>query len=293
MKQILTLLALLTFSVLSASPRETASLDGNWKIIFDQKNEGRSAGWYKQQTFEVLTGKRTIQVPNCWETIEQDYEGVGWYGRRFPVPAGWTDKVVRVRFGAVNYRAEVWVNDQPAGFHEGGYAPFVLTIGDLLKPGVENFIAVRVIGPILTRNVVVDGMGPNETPHWRGAIAGGMWQSVELIATSQEFLSDVFVEPDIHSSVAVVHATLANGGTRSVKAALEFTLSGTAGSVRQELMLSPGSNVVKLDFPIPNAKLWSPEHPHLYVLQARLMASGHVADAVEPALRHARVHHSR
>ena len=263
-----------------AGARETASLDGSWQIVFDRKNEGAAAGWHRQATFESLAGKRTIQVPNCWETIEQDYEGVGWYGRRFRVPASWQNQVVGVRFGAVNYRAEVWINDQPAGFHEAGYTPFVLTIGDLLKPGAENFITVRVIGPILTRDLVIDGIGPNEMPHWRGAIAGGIWQSVELIATNHNFFSDLFVEPDIHSNTAVVHATIVNEGPRNVNAVLQLGLSGTGAITEQQQMLRPGNNVVKFDFHIPNAQFWAPDHPHLYTLEARLVVSGYVVDMV-------------
>jgi hypothetical protein len=281
LRRVFSLSALLAFTVIGAAARETASLDGTWQIVLDQKNEGRTAGWYQQQKFEALAGKRTIQVPNCWETIEQDYEGVGWYGRRFRVPASWTDQVIRVRFGAVNYRAEVWINDQPAGFHEGGYTPFVLTIGDLLKPGAENFIAVRVIGPLITRDVVIDGIGPNEMPHWRGAIAGGIWQSVELIATSRTFLSDVFAEPDVQSGSAVVHATVVNAADRDEKAVLQLGLSGTADTVPHELTLRPGKSFVRFDFPIPNAQLWAPDHPHLYTLAARLVVSGRVADAVD------------
>ena len=68
MKGILALAALLALTAVSARARETASLDGTWQIVFDHKNEGRTAGWYRQQTFEALPGKRTIQVPNCWET---------------------------------------------------------------------------------------------------------------------------------------------------------------------------------------------------------------------------------
>src|SRR5579872_2180036 len=108
----------------AAGPRESLRLDGEWKIVFDQHNEGLAGRWYKQQAFDALPGKRAIQVPSCWETVEKDYEGAAWYALRFRVPASWSDKVVRLEFGAVNYRAEIWVNDQPAGFHDGGYTPF-------------------------------------------------------------------------------------------------------------------------------------------------------------------------
>lgn len=262
--------------------RETASLDGRWQIVFDRTNKGRSAGWHRQATFENLRTRKDIEVPSCWETIEENYEGVGWYGRRFRVPASWENHLVRIQFGAVNYKAEVWINDQPAGFHEAGYTPFTLRIGDLLKPGAENFIVVRVIGPIITRfGLVIDGIGANDMPHWRGAIAGGIWQSVELIATSRTYLSDIFVEPDVRSSKAIIHAKIANASGCNVKADLKLGLSGTAVALSQNLTLRPGSNAIRLSLHIPNAQLWAPDHPNLYTLQTRLLMSDHVTDAVD------------
>lgn len=269
-----------TATAQGSSLRETLSLDGPWQIVFDRKNEGRARGWHHQAAFEAIPGKRIIQVPSCWETIDQDYEGVGWYGRRFHAPASWLDRAVRIRFGAVNYRAEVWINDQPAGWHEAGYTPFVLNAGDLLRPGAENFILVRVIGPIITRDVVIEGIGPNEMPHWRGAIGGGIWQPVELVATSRTFFSDVFVEPDIHSGKAVVHATIVNDDSRDLDAVVQLEVSEATAAARKPLVLRPGNNSLKIDLPIESAKLWSPDQPHLYTLEARLLALQAVVDEV-------------
>ncbi|MCL5743634.1 MAG: hypothetical protein M1541_06870, partial [Acidobacteria bacterium] len=270
---------LIPFACLFTLRGETVSLDGPWQIVFDQRNEGRRAGWHRQQTFESLAGGRTIEVPSCWETIKKDYEGAAWYGRRIRIPATWKDKVVRLEFGAVNYRAEVWVNDQPAGFHEGGYTPFDLSVGDLLRPGEDNFLAVRVLGPVLTKQTYLDNIGPNETPHWRGAIAGGIWQSVRLVAGGDVYFSRVFVQPKIRESVAVVSAEIENTGQHGRTAELELTLDGNAGSARREAVLRPGHNVVETEIRIPNARLWSPEHPNLYTLHADLRAAGSVLDS--------------
>src|SRR5437016_197012 len=115
------LVALLILFACANAYGEILSLDGAWNIVFDHRNEGRTALWHKQQTFESLHNKRTIQVPSCWETIERDYEGAAWYGLRFRVAADWKDRFVRLRFVAVNYRSEVGINDQHAGFDEGRY----------------------------------------------------------------------------------------------------------------------------------------------------------------------------
>lgn len=260
---------------------ESVSLDGAWQIAFDHRNEGRAGRWYKQQTFESLSDRRTIQIPSCWETIEQDYEGAAWYGLRFRVPAAWRDKLIRLQFSAVNYRAEVWINDQPAGFHEGGYTPFELTIGDLLRPGEENFLAVRVLGPVLTKNTVLDGIGPNETPHWRGAITGGIWQSVQLVASNNIYVSRMFVQPEIRDSRARVRTEVENASGRTRQAVLEVVLDGNAGSARREVALRPGHNRIDAEISIPNAKLWSPEHPNLYTVHATLSAEGNPLDRAQ------------
>ena len=138
--------------------REFQSLDGQWEIVFDKANEGRAGEWQKQKVFQSLEKRRKIVVPSCWEEIEQDYEGVGFYGKKFKVSNDWKGKVVRLQFGAVNYVAEVYVNDTPVGRHEGGYANFEFRIDDLLKFGKENFLSLRVIGPIVATDQVIDGI---------------------------------------------------------------------------------------------------------------------------------------
>ena len=42
-------------------------------------------------------------------------------------------KRLLLHFGAVDWRAEVWVNGKPVGKHEGGYDPFTFDITDALK----------------------------------------------------------------------------------------------------------------------------------------------------------------
>lgn len=144
----------------------------------------------------MLADRREIRVPSCWETIEQDFEGVGFYARRFTVPQTWKGKTIRLQFDAVNYIAEVYLNDHVVGRHEGGYGPFEFRVDDLLKFDEDNFLSLRVIGPIVAQDKVIDGIGWSDMPRWRGAIAGGIWQSVRLIATGTAFATRISKEPD-------------------------------------------------------------------------------------------------
>jgi hypothetical protein len=120
-----------------------------------------------------------------------------------------------LHFDAVNFRSEVWLNDTAVGMHEGGFTPFEFRVDDLLKFDGENTLIVRVVGPILMQDKRVDGMGPMETPQWRGAITGGIWQPVRLIATGDISVKDVFIEPKISDNTATFHLELAHEGEES------------------------------------------------------------------------------
>jgi hypothetical protein len=282
-------LAGLLCAVLSAklpNTPEIISLDGSWEIIFDPEKKGRDAGLHTNAAFSSVSERREIQVPSCWERIEQDYEGVAFYRRSFDVPGGWTDKVVRLQFDAVNYRAEVWLNDEVVGFHEGGFTPFEFRVDSLLKMGEENSLIVRVEGPIIMSNQVIDGRGRLETPQWRGGITGGIWQSVRLVATGEVYVQDVFIEPRIADDTATLQVKLDYTGIEEtvVDLAIDIHEAGdpegnsAVAEVLGEWKLRPGKNERTWVLPIPEARYWSPDAPHLYTARLRVVRNGEESD---------------
>src|SRR5207247_1741566 len=76
----------------------------------------------------------------------RDYAGVAWYWRPVTLEAPEPGDVLLLRFGAVDYRAEVFVNGFKAAGHEGGYLPFELDVTSLVRAGT-NQLAVRVTDP--------------------------------------------------------------------------------------------------------------------------------------------------
>ncbi|VGO11991.1 Beta-galactosidase [Pontiella desulfatans] len=277
MKVIITMVVLLAFSMAGhAGLRDVQSLDGEWNIVFDEANEGRQAAWHVQETFNELES-RPIQVPSCWEEIEQDYEGVATYGKTFKVSRDWKGKTVRLQFDAVNYIAEVWLNDHCVGRHEGGYGPFEFQVDDLLKFGQENFLSLRVVGPIVTReDLVIDGLGKNDAPHWRGAIVGGIWQSVRLVASGSVTVDDLFVIPQLKDDTARVQLQLENTDTKRGDARVSVSVSDENGVVAEKskkLKLLPGKNKADWTLQIPDAKYWSPDAPNLYTVSVTVEGS--------------------
>ena len=269
-----------------ATAHETMSLDGNWRVIFDYDNKGRTLNWQEREQFESYHDIEEVAVPACLEEFRQDYEGAAWYGKRFDLPAGWEGKTIRVRFEAVNYRAEVWVNGEAAGAHEGGYTGFALEIDDLLHADAENFIVVRVITPLITRDVVIDGLGRDDMPHWRGAIAGGIWQPVSLIATDAVYVESVFVTGDIGSGDVQVEMALRNTSLKSQEAEVRCEIASWAdgthsAAVRAEQNLRPGRTEVTLALKVADHRLWELDDPYLYVATTSVVLEDGLSDRVE------------
>jgi len=273
-----------TFAAKPASVPQTLSLDGTWEILFDPDNKGREGEWHKDKAFSSAPGRRKIAVPSCWEEIEKDYEGVAFYRRTFKVPAAWEGKVVRLQFGAVNFCAEVWLNDQAVGTHEGGFTPFEFRVEKIIRAGQDNTLTLRVAGPILLASKRIEGVGAMETPQWRGAITGGVWQSVKLTATGEVYARDVFIQPKIADDTVTFDVELVHRGEAVKKAEAEITIrpagkpEQTVATSRKTLQLKPGVTTHRRTLSIPKAVYWSPDNPHLYRAEVSIRCDGAVSD---------------
>ncbi len=67
-----------------------------------------------------------MTIPNDWNSQDEKllyYEGNVWFRRMFDYDLK-DKKRLFVYFGAVNYKAEVYLNGKKLGTHEGGFTPF-------------------------------------------------------------------------------------------------------------------------------------------------------------------------
>ena len=85
--------------------------------------------------------------------VESSLSGVGqrvgakkelWYSRSFEVPVAWKNKNVLLHFGAVDWKADIWVNDVKVGSHTGGFTPFSFDITAALSGKGNNKLVVKV-----------------------------------------------------------------------------------------------------------------------------------------------------
>src|SRR5262245_44164603 len=134
-------------------------LDGHWEIACDPENVGRRACWFEHGHADA----QPTPLPAIIQQVFPDYHGVAWYWHRFhakEAPVAGQRRLLR--FGAIDYMAEGWLNGVPVGGHEGGETPFTLDVTDALDPAGENLLAVRVLNPT---DEPIDGIKLQETPH--------------------------------------------------------------------------------------------------------------------------------
>lgn len=255
------------------------SLDGeDWWLAPDPGNVGREGGWPLQRRPEA---KRT-KVPWIIQDAFPGYHGVAWYWKAF-VPPGNTHPRGRtlLRFWAVDYMAEVWLNGTRVGEHEGGESPFLLDVTEAIAPDEPNLLAVRVLNPTHER---IDGIVLDETPHRNKALPyragsawnqGGIMDSVELVLAPAVRVADVFARPDGRTGKIRVRALVDNAGPGSAAGRMEFGVAPAAGgatlaSHRMTRELPPGDTVIETELRIRDPRLWDLNDPFLYRVTVRV-----------------------
>ena len=264
----------------------TISLDGeDWLTAPDPTNAGRDEHWWESSRHDA----RSTRIPWVFLADFKNYHGVMWYWRRLTVPANpLPSGRTLLRFWAVHYKADVWVNGVAVGSHEGAETPFAFDVTGAVKPGAENLIAVRVLNP--TKATPIDGLLIDQVPHrWPTSELGdfsqggnvynygGILDSVELLIVPAFRIDDLYVHPDPATGEIRTQIKLSNSG-KPAAARLEFIVSeARTGAVVKALQLdvglSPGENRFDTRVDVKNPRLWQLNDPHLYRVTVRAVAA--------------------
>jgi len=223
--------------------------------------------------------------------VNDQWQGICWYRKTFPSDPDWNGRKLFLRFeGAMNV-AEVWLNGNKKITHLGGYLPFVIDITeDVFKEGI-NRLYVRL------DNEDNPFTGPKPLNILDFNMYGGLYRDVFLISkhlihiTDEQFAEKpagggIFVTyPDISDKQAVisVQTHIMNSGNQSagIKVMQTLKLDGkTVVSGSEIFSIDPESDLeVSQELVVSDPCLWSPEMPHLYTLETKLMQRGRVLDS--------------
>lgn len=236
------------------------NLNGAWDFVVDLDPKYHAIHGGFQNPAANRRHWLKVPVPGVWQKYAERYdvfEGVCWLVREFAVAAAAAGASARLRFGAVNYLASVYLNGQKVGSHEGGYTEFSLDVTGKLKAGI-NHLAVQVDNrSLITR--------------WPPCLGyfnyGGIHRGVSLeIATGPAF-ADLRLE-----------AVAANEGwTLAVSARLEpfSSCEGLLARISSEgliceVPIGPGC-AFAARVPLFDTLTWTPETPNLVPVTVELL----------------------
>jgi beta-galactosidase len=257
------------------------SMNGNW-LFGGQYTSGSESSFYDDSNFAPVTLPHTV-TRLSW----QDWDYAAWqqvwiYRRHFagghlldPHRPG---NRILVDFDGVMVNASVAINDQVVATHQGGYLPFSAELTGKVTDG-DNLLAVVVDSRCLPVPPVGVGRGPKSVDFYQ---PGGIYRDVRLRVLPQVFLSDLWAQPaDVLTSHPRVDIECAvdSAATSEASGTLLVQLfdgqTQLAAQVVQVRTGSRGVSTARLSLTgFGPVKLWSPDSPKLYTVQATLNFPG-------------------
>src|SRR5215216_1598663 len=247
--------------------RKTTSLDGKWKAIIDPYESGfynyryqpSRNGFFKSAKPKTKSdlieydfdSSATLKVPGDWNTQSDQllfYEGTIWYKKSFDYQRKPNTRLF-VYFGAANYLADVYLNGEKIGQHEGGFTPFNFEITKLVRD-TGNFLVVKVDNK-RRRDAVPTLM----TDWWN---YGGLTREVKLIETPATFVQDYLIQLQKGSRQRVSGWVKLAGQKLNQRITVRIPEAGISKTVSTD-----DRGFAEIDFNA-DLKLWSPESPKLY-----------------------------
>lgn len=243
--------------------RNTTSLNGKWQVIIDNYDAG-NGNWkpiWKDQHptgnydfYEyAFTNSQTLNVPGDWNHQQPElkyYESTVWYKKRFIYKAHGDNKTF-IYFGAVNYLCDVYINNEYAGSHEGGFTPFQFEVTGKLKD--TNTVIVRVNAQRKADNI------PAINYDWWNY--GGITRDVLLIETPATYIADYSIGLPKNSYDTIAGWVQLSGNNSNKSVVVQIP------GLQINQILDTGDDG-KAWFHIPaKPELWQPGNAKLYDVQ--------------------------
>ncbi|RYY75739.1 MAG: glycoside hydrolase family 2 [Gammaproteobacteria bacterium] len=273
------------------------SLNGKWKFAFDDENKFENFPGSIPWSTEIL-----VPFPPESETSgvgDRGYHHACCYQREFEIAAN--GQRVLLHFGAVDYRARVWVNGHLVVEHTGGHTPFSADITFALGDANRHVVTVYA------EDDPHDLAKPRGKQDWQlqphsiwYPRTTGIWQTVWLEVVAKTYINKIRWTPNFDGFEIGCETMIA--GDLNANFTVEVKISHNGKLLADDHYKIIGHEAArKISLSDPgiddsrNELLWSPERPTLLDAELILLRDGEVIDKVYSytALRSAHINRDR
>jgi beta-galactosidase len=178
-------------------------------------------------------------LPHTWNNLDgQDggdnyYRGIGWYRTHFKLSGKLAGRRFFLKFDGAFSVADVWVNGQYLGRHQGGFAAFAFDATPFVKAGADNLVAVKV------NNAYNPDIPPLSADF---TFFGGLYRDVHLLVTDPVQISPLdYASPGIYLKTSEVSSNSAN---LQITALVSNALSKARAVTVRTVITDAATNVV-------------------------------------------------
>lgn len=255
------------------------NLNGEWNFKFDDLDLGKREGWGQS-----LPEPQKIIVPFVYQSPasginNQSRHDIVWYENQFETRHLSSDEHLIVHFGAVDYFADVYVNGEYIGHHEGGDCSFSFDVTDSLNTNQMQKITVRA------EDLTFDETIPRGKQSWTGRSEGiwytnstGIWQTVWLEVINDKCIHNIKLTPDLDKTSVQINAQLSD---QALGSRLHYKIIFNGEIVVDDLLIVQTTNIIRsvelMQQHIFRTEFhhagwtWTPEHPNLFDVEFELV----------------------
>ena len=281
------------FFAVPGSARTVASFNPGWRF-FKGDAGGAEAPGFDDSNWERANLPHGLEILGENASGCRNYQGPAWYRKRFD--AGANGGKVFLYFEAVMGKCAVWINGKKAAEHFGGYLPFAVDAGPLLKAdGKGNIVAVRADNSD-------DASYPPGKPqnNLDFTYLGGIYRDTYLICTPETHVTLQELSPTVAGGGVFVGVKDVNGDRAEIEVRTEIVNDGKAAksvALCSVLETAEGREVasVKTQVAIPagearqlrqnlapkGVRLWHPDDPVLHFIHTELVENGKTVDSLK------------
>ncbi|MBR2964049.1 MAG: hypothetical protein IKC53_07580 [Lentisphaeria bacterium] len=245
---------------------------GGWDALSKADRKDVSVPGTVEQYFtdmSALEKDYTIDPKNFWQPLQ----GVSWWSRTFKVDQDLTGKKVFLRFSALTYQAEIFLNHELIACDAACDTEFVLDITGKLKKGDTAALDIRITNP---------GGDYDWTDYipftWNGVklngrrAVGGVTGHVSLEITDPVYIDDVYIMNTPDPKTVEVRITAINDTGKDVEeeCTVRLVQDNVPVMAGEFVKLKPGENLITRKFTHANAELWDLDNPNLYTMSVKI-----------------------